>query len=46
MGIKNHAHYILDNMVNIKNLDRNKIKVHENSYKKILFTTLALCNNK
>ena len=43
IGIKNHMHYILDKMINIKNLDLNKIKVHENSYKKkILFTTLAV----
>ena len=34
MGIKNH--YILDNMINIKNLDLNMIKVHEYSYKKSL----------
>ena len=32
MGIKNHN--IFDNMINIKSLDLNIIKVHENSYEK------------
>ena len=36
MDMKNHKYYFFDDMINIKNLDPNKIKIDENSYKIIL----------
>ena len=35
-NLKNRTHYSLDDMINIKNLDINKIKIGEKSYKYIL----------
>ena len=35
MDIKNLRYYFLDDMINIKNLDTNKIKIDINSYKVI-----------
>ena len=37
IGIKNHTYYFFDDIINIKNIDPNKIKIHKNSYKNILF---------
>ena len=34
--IKNCTYYFFNDMINIKNLDPNKIKIDENSYKNIL----------
>ena len=34
--IKNGKYYFFDNMINIKMLDPNKIKIDENPYKNIL----------
>ena len=34
--IKNPTNYFFNDMINIKNLDPNKIKIDENSYKNIL----------
>ena len=34
--VKNRAYYFFDKMINIKNLNPNKIKINEKSYKKIL----------
>ena len=31
-NIKNHTCYFFDDMINIKNLHLNKIKIYENSY--------------
>ena len=33
--VKNPAYYFFDKMINIKNLNPNKIKINEKSYKKI-----------
>ena len=33
--MKNHAYYFFDDMINIKSLDPNKIKVYENSYRNV-----------
>ena len=35
-GIKNCTHYFFNDSINIKNLDLNKTKVDEKSYKSIL----------
>ena len=37
VDIKNHTYYFFDDIINIKNIDPNKIKIHKNSYKNILF---------
>ena len=34
VDIKSHTYYFFDDKINIKNLDPNKIKMNENSYKK------------
>ena len=34
--IKNSTYYCFDDMINIRNLDLNKIKINERSYKNIL----------
>ena len=34
--IKNRTYYFFDDMINIKNLDSNKIKINEKSYKSII----------
>ena len=34
--IKNHTYYFFDDIINMKNLDPNKIKIDEKSYKNIL----------
>ena len=36
IDIKNRTYYSFDEMINIKNLDTNKIKIDEGSYKNIL----------
>ena len=36
IDIKNRTYYYFNNLINIKNLDLNKVKVDENSYKNIL----------
>ena len=36
IDIKNHTYSFFDDIINIKNLDLNKIKIDENSYKNIL----------
>ena len=36
IDIENRRYYFFDDMINIKNLDLNKIKLHEKSYKNIL----------
>ena len=36
MHIKNRAYYIFDDMINVKNLDSNKIKIDEKWYRNIL----------
>ena len=42
IDIKNHAYYFFDNIMNIKNVNPNKIKIDERSYKKFLFTALDM----
>ena len=37
VDIKNHTYYFFDDIINMKNIDPNKIKIHKNSYKNILF---------
>ena len=34
--IRNHTYYFFDDIINMKNLDPNKIKIDEKSYKNIL----------
>ena len=36
MDIKNCTYYFIDDLINIKTLDPNKIKIDENSYKKVI----------
>ena len=36
IDVKNRTYYFFDDMINIKNLDPNKIKANEKSYKNIL----------
>ena len=36
ISIKNDTHYFFDDIINIKNIDPNKIKANEKSYKNIL----------
>ena len=36
IDIKNHTYYFFDDIINIKNLDSNKIKIDETSYENIL----------
>ena len=38
--IKDCTHYFLDDMIKIKNVDPNKIKIVKNSYKWFLFSYL------
>ena len=40
--IKNRMHYFFDDMINVKNLDPNKIKIDQKSYKGFLFITLVM----
>ena len=40
IDIKNCLYYFLDDMINIKNLNPNKIKIDKTSYKNILVTIL------
>ena len=40
--IKNRMHHFFDDMINIKNLDPNKIKIDQKSYKGFLFITLVM----
>ena len=35
-NIKNHIYYFFDDMINIKNFDRNQIKIDKKSYKNII----------
>ena len=35
IDIKNCTYYLFDGMINIKNLDQNKIKIDKKSYKNI-----------
>ena len=39
---KNHAYYFFDDMINIKNLDPNEIKINEKPYKNIYW----ICNSE
>ena len=41
IDIKNHTYYSFDDMINIKNLDPNKIKIHNKSNKNILIYHIA-----
>ena len=36
IDIKNRAYYFFDDMINKKNLDLNKIKIDEKSYKNVI----------
>ena len=36
INIKNHTYYFLDDIINIKDIDPNIIKIDEKSYKNIL----------
>ena len=36
IDIKNRTYYLFNEMINIKNLESNKIKIDEKSYKNIL----------
>ena len=40
--IKNRMYHFFDEMINIKNLDLNKIKIDQKSYKGFLFITLVM----
>ena len=42
INIENRTYYFFDDMVNIKSLDPNKIKIDKKSYKNILFTRLDM----
>ena len=42
MDIKNRTYYFFDDMINIRSLDPNKIKIDENSYKTFSFITLVV----
>ena len=35
INIKNHTHYFLDDIINIKNFEPNRIKVDKKSYKSV-----------
>ena len=43
---KNHTYYFFDDIINIKNLDPNKIKMDEKSYKIFLLITLESWRSK
>ena len=40
--IKNRTYYFSDDMINLKNLDPNKIKIYEKSYKNVSSVTLVM----
>ena len=42
INIENRTYYFFDDMINIKSLDPNKIKIDKKSYKNILFTRLDM----
>ena len=42
INIENRTYYFFDDMINIKSLDPNKIKIDKKSYKYILFTRLDM----
>ena len=44
--IKNRTYYFFDDMVNIKSLNPNKIKVDEKPYKNILIYNIAYMTDK
>ena len=35
INFKNRTHYFFDDIINVKNIDPNKIKIEEKSYKNI-----------
>ena len=41
INIKNRAYYFIVDMINFKNLDPNKIKIDEKSYKNILISHIG-----
>ena len=42
IGYQNRTYYFFDDMINIRSLDPNKIKIDENSYKTFSFITLVV----
>ena len=46
INIKNRTYYIFDDMINIKKLDSNKIKIDEKSYKNILICYIGYVTAK
>ena len=46
VNIKNKTNYYFNDIINIKNFDPNNIEIHGKSYKKVLFTTLDMCQSK
>ena len=46
INIKNRTYYIFDDMINIKKLDPNKIKIDEKSYKNILICYIGYVTAK
>ena len=46
IDIKNRICFFFDDMINIKNLGLNKLKINENSYKNILFIKLDMLRSK
>ena len=41
INIENHIYYFFDDIINIKDFDRNNIKINEKSYKNVLIYYIA-----
>ena len=46
IDIKNCIYYFLDDIINIKNIDPNNIKIDQKSYKNILIYYIGYVRNK
>ena len=46
IDIKNHAYYLFDDIINIKNFDSNNIKIDNKSYQKYSYLLYRICDNQ
>ena len=46
IDIKNHACYFFDDIINIKNLNKNNTKIDEKSYKKCSYLLYWVCDDQ
>ena len=46
IDMKNRTYYFSNNIINIKNIDPNNIKIDKKSYKKLFFLLYWICDNQ